>query len=108
MLKKYKHNIAELKKYSDIKKSHIEKTKYLEEAIERYMEYLANSNPEPSDFTKIKQKIMKVDKGIEAAKQRKSCKHLALIKQHSLTKKTKKMIKSIYSDKWVDVNQDDS
>jgi hypothetical protein len=30
------------------------KTKYLEEMIERYMEYLASSDHEPSDYVKIK------------------------------------------------------
>lgn len=40
MLKKQQDKIIELKKYSDIKMNHQEKTKYLEQMIERYMEYL--------------------------------------------------------------------
>ena len=56
MLKKQQDKVLELKKYSDINYDHQMKTKYLEEQIERYMEYLVyNDQDGETDYVKIKQ-----------------------------------------------------
>lgn len=44
------------------------------------MEYLANQDHEPSDFTKTKQKINRVNKEIEAIRHKKQCNHQLMVK----------------------------
>lgn len=63
LMRLFKRKIAEIKKHSDIKMDYEQKTKFLEEEIERTMEYLAKDTG-LSDYLKIKYAVQKVNKGI--------------------------------------------